>query len=407
MPSALCGVRVLELASSCTRYAGKLFADMGADVILVEPPSGSQLRREGPFISDLPGLERSLSFAYYNTSKQGITLDLDCRGGRALFLDLVSRADIVLEGEIPGMMAQRGLAYETLAERQRKLVLTSVTPFGQTGPYSHFECEDLIAMALGGFMYLSGYPDSEPIRAYGSQAYLAAGMYAAVSSMLALTSAELSGEGEQVDVSMQECVVMAMETAVQYFDLEKTVRRRFGANQRFAGSGVFECKDGYVYMMAAGIGANKFWSHSLQWLVNEQVPGVERLQGEEWRRIEFVQSDEAKRIFAEVFAPWAMQKTKAELYHKGQRNHVPLAPVNTPTDILQSKQLEHRSYFVNIDHPESETPLRMPGAPYQLSRTPWRVQRRAPLLGEHNAAVFGKAGLDEQKLQQLYSAKVI
>ena len=406
-PSALQGIRILELASPYTRYAGKLFADMGADVVLIEPPAGSPLRREGPYIADLPGLERSLSFAYYNTSKRGITLNLECDAGRAIFLELASNADLVLEGEKAGMMVQRGLDYLRLQELRSSLVLTSITPFGQTGPYSQFESEDLVGMAMGGFMYLSGYPDTEPICAYGGQAYLAAGMYAAVASMLALTSAELSGEGDHVDVSMQECVVMAMETAVQYFDLEKTIRKRFGANQRFAGSGVFECKDGYVYMMAAGIGANKFWSYSLQWLINEKVPGVERLQGDRWQQIEFVQSDEAKQIFAEIFAPWAKQKTKAELYHEGQKNHVPLAPVNTPRDILLSKQLEHRGYFVDVEHPETDLPLRMPGAPYRLSRTPWRMQNTAPRLGEHNAAVYRETGRDEKELQKLHLAGAI
>jgi len=406
-PSALEGVTVLELASRCTRYAGKLFADMGADVILIEPPGGSVLRKEPPCIDDQPGADRSLSFAYYNTSKRGVTLDLDSLSGRQLFLELVARASLVLEGEKPGVMESRGLGYSKLNAVNQALILTSVTPFGQSGPYAGFECEDLVAMALGGFMYLSGYPDSEPIRAYGDQAYLAAGMYAAVASMLALTNAEISGVGDHVDVSMQECVVMAMETAVQYFDLEKTIRKRFGAEQRFAGSGVFACKDGYIYMMAAGIGANKFWSYSLQWLIDEGVPGVERLLGDRWQDIDFVKSNEAKQIFAEVFGPWAKQMTKADLYHRGQQHHVPLAPVNTPRDIVSSRQLAHRRYFVEVLHLQSGERLRMPGAPYQLSRTPWRIRRPAPTLGEHNGEVLGQLGRGDLDLQELRAAGVI
>jgi benzylsuccinate CoA-transferase BbsE subunit len=232
-------------------------------------------------------------------------------------------------------------------------------------------------------------------------------MYAAVASMLALTTADTRGAGQHLDVSMQECVVMAMETAAQYVDLEGSIRKRFGANQRFAGSGVFECKDGYIYMMAAGIGANKFWSYSLEWLTKEGVPGVERLQGERWKEIEFVQSDEAKRIFAEVFGPWAKARTKTELYHAGQRHHVPLAPVSSPRDILASRQLEHRRYFVDVAHPESDRPLRMPGAPYRLSRTPWRITRPAPRVGEHNVEVFAGIGVEAAQLGQLYAARII
>ncbi len=406
-PSALSGLRVLEIAGPCTRYAGKLFADMGADVVLVEPPEGGATRREPPYIEDVPGTERSLCHAYYNTSKRGVTLDLDSTSGQGLFRELASGAALVIEGEKPGTMKQRGLDYDALSARRPQLVVTSVTPFGQSGPYASYECDDIVALALGGFMYLTGYPDSSPLRAYGDQAYLAAGMYAAVASMLALTTAETQDIGQHVDVSMQECVVMAMETAAQYVDLEGAVRKRFGANQRFAGSGVFECKDGYVYMMAAGIGANKFWSYSLEWLMSERVPGVERLQGERWKEMEFVQSDEAKRIFAEVFSPWAKAHTKAELYHAGQRHHVPLAPVNGPKDILSSPQLAHRGYFVEVPHREAQQPLRMPGAPYRLSRTPWRISRRAPQLGEHNAEVYGEIGVDQGRLRSLHAGGVI
>ena len=393
-PAALAGIGVLEIAGPLTRYAGKLFSGLGADVILVEPPGGSATRAEGPFIDDRPGPERSLSFAYYNTGKRGITLALDSTEGRSVFRALAAQADLVLEDGKPGLLAGHGLGYGELAALNPRLVMTSITPFGQSGPWAGFEGEDLVAAAMGGFLYLSGYPDSEPVRAYGKQAWLAAGMYAAVASMLALTAAEQDGEGEHVDVSVQECVTMAMETAVQYYDLERTVRRRFGARQRFAGSGVFACKDGYVYMMAAGIGANKFWSYSLQWLVHEGVPGVERLQGDRWHEIEYVQSDEAKRIFHEVFAPWALTRTKAELYHAGQKHHVPLAPVNSPRDILESPQLAHRGYFVDVEPAEPGASLRMPGAPYRLSATPWRPGGRAPRVGEHNGAVWRDARTD-------------
>ena len=407
MPAALEGVKVVEIASPYTRYCAKLFAEMGADVILVEPPGGSRGRREAPFIGDMPGLERSLPFAYYNTSKRGITLDLDSASGREIFIELVAGADLVLEGERAGTMASRGLAYERLREARPTLVVTSITAFGQTGPYAQFECEDMVGVALGGFMYLSGYPDASPLRAYGNQGYLAAGTYAAVASMLALTNAELHDVGDHLDVSMQECVVMAMENAVQNFDLEGTVRRRVGAKQRYAGTGVFECADGYVYMMAAGIGANKFWGYSLSWLTEEKVPGVERLQGDEWTQFDYIQTDEAKRIFSEVFAPWVKTRTKAYLYNEGQKRHVPLAPVNTPKDILASRQLEHRGYFVDIEHPETDRPLRMPGAPYKLTGTPWRMQRRAPQLGEHNTEIYGALGRSGETLQRLYAAGVI
>lgn len=406
-PRALDGLRVLEVASPLTAYCGKMFADMGAEVILVEPPEGCRLRREPPFIADTPGIENSLVHSYYNTSKRGITLDIERSEGCALFRKLVANADLVLEGEKPGVMARRGLGYEALARTNGRLVATSITPFGQTGPYSQFEGEDLTGLAMGGLLYLGGYPDSAPTRVYGEQAILGASMYGAVAAMLALTEAEMTGEGQHVDVSMQECMVMAMETAVQFYDLEGTVRKRYAGEQRFAGTGVFQCRDGYIYMMAGGIGANKFWSHSLRWLVDEKLPGVERLQGEQWNHIDYLLTDEAKRIFAEIFAPWAKTKTKAELYHEGQRRHIPLAPVNTPADILKSAQLAHREYFVRVPHPARPEPMLMPGAPYRLSRTPWRVSRPAPRLGEHNGEVYGALGLKPVDLGRLAKSGVI
>lgn len=406
-PSALSGLRVLEVASPLTSYCGKMFADLGADVVLVEPPQGCRMRRERPFIADLPGPEASLAFAYYNTSKRGVTLDLERDEGRALFSRLAAAADLVLEGEKPGVMARRGFAYDELARPNRRIVMTSVTPFGQTGPYAQFAGEDLVGLAMGGLLYLGGYPDAAPTRVYGEQAFLGASMYGAVASMLALTEAELTGDGQHVDVSMQECMVMAMETAVQYYDLEGTVRKRYAGQQRFAGTGVFECRDGYIYMMAGGIGANKFWSYSLQWLMDEKVPGVERLQGEHWNQIDYLLTEEAKRIFAEVFAPWAKTRSKAELYHEGQRRHIPLAPINTPADILGSGQLAHRDYFVRVPHARRDEPLLMPGAPYRLARTPWRIGRPAPRLGEHNAEVLGAAGVALGELEQLAGAGVI
>jgi len=383
-PSALSGVRVLEIASPLTRYCGKLFADMGADVVLIEPRGGSEMRREPPCARDGAGRDASLAFAYYHTGKRGMTLDLESETGQAALRALAAGADLVLEGEKPGIMPRRGLGYPELSARNPRLVMVSITPFGQSGPYAQYEATDLIALALGGLLYLGGYPDAPPTRVYGEQAYSGAGMYAAVSALLALAEREASGAGQHVDVSMQECVVMAMETAVQFYDLERTVRKRHAGEQRFAGTGVFACKDGHIYMMASGIGANKFWGLSLQWLADEQVPGVERLYGAAWNDVDYVKSDEAKRIFAEVFAPWAKTRTKAQLYHEGQRRHIPLAPINTPADILASRQLAQREYFVRLDDPAFAKPLVMPGAPYKLSRTPWRIQRPAPRLAEHN-----------------------
>lgn len=404
IPAALAGLRVLDLTGPMGNYCGKLFADMGADVILVEPPGGSRLRFEPPFLNDVAGPERSLAFAYHNTSKRGISLNLDCASGQELFRKLVASSDIVLETEKPGVMQQRGLDYGVLSRLKPGLVLTSITAFGQAGPYAQYESEDLIALALGGLLYMGGYSDAAPTRVYGNQAYLCASMYGAVAAMLALLDAEVSGQGQHVDVSMQECVVLGLENAVQFYDLEGTVRKRYAGEQRWAGTGVFQCADGYVYLMAGGIGANKFWGRSVQWFKDEKIPGAECWLGEEWTRVEYLRSDEAKRTFAELFSPWARTKSKTYLYQEGQRRHIPIAPINAPADLLENRQLKFRNYFVDVMHPLRDEPLRMPGAPYKLSATPWRIQRRAPRLGEHNAEVYGDIGIGAAELARLFSA---
>lgn len=407
-PDALAGLRVLDLSGPLGNYCGKLFGDMGADVILVEPPGGTRLRHEPPFIHNVPGLERSLSFAYHNTSKRGITLNLDSASGQELLRKLAAAADVVIETDRPGVMERRGLGYGALSKLFPKIVLTSITPFGQSGPYAQYQAEDLIALALSGFLYLGGYPDVAPTRVHGNQAYLCAAMYGAVSAMLAVLDAENSGCGQHVDVSMQECVVLALENAAQYYDLEGTIRKRYAGEQRMAGSGAYECKDGHIFLHASGVGsANKFWTRTLEWFIDEKMEGVERLRGDEWRQERHIKSEEAKRIFAEVFMPWCKARTKAYLYHEGQRRRIPIAPINAPADLLVSRQLKHRDYFVELKHPMCSKPMVMPGAPYKLSETPWRIQRPAPQLGEHNAEVYAEIGVGAAELELLFAAGVV
>jgi benzylsuccinate CoA-transferase BbsE subunit len=400
---ALKGLRVLDLSGPLGNYAGKLFGDLGADVVLVEPPEGSGLRHRPPYLDDRPGVETSLAFAYHNTSKRSITLDLDRADGQARLRRLVGSADLLIETGRPGLMDERGLGYQDLAALRPSLVMLSITPFGQTGPYAQYQAEDIVALALGGLLSLGGYPDTAPMRVHGDQAVLCASMYGAVAASIALWQAESTGQGDHIDVSMQESVVMALENAVQFYDLEGTVRKRWAGEQRFAGTGVYACRDGFVFLMAGGIGANRFWDRTLQWFADEGMVGVERLHGPEWQTVEHLGSDEAKRIFKEVYDPWALQRSKAELYHGGQARKIPIAPVSSPADIVENRQLHSRGHFVEVPLAAAGRMLRMPGAPYQLSATPWRVQRPAPRLGEHDVEVW--AELEQAHADKLAGAR--
>jgi benzylsuccinate CoA-transferase BbsE subunit len=403
---ALEGLRVLDLSGPMGNYAGKLFADMGADVILVEPPGGSELRREPPFIEDIPGIERSLEFAYQNTSKRGLCLDLDTASGQRLLRQLAAGADLVIETAPTGWMAARGVGYDALAKLRPEIVVASITPFGQTGPYAQMKATDLVGLAMGGLLWMGGYQDAAPTQAHGNQAFKCAAMYGAVAAMLAVTAAELTGQGQHVDISLQESVTLALENAAQTFDLEGVVRKRPLSDQRFAGYGLFRCKDGYIYLGSRGIGNSPAWSRSLQWFKDEGMEGVERLFGAEWSDLAYLKTDEAREVFGELFMRWSMQHGKDWLYSEGQKRLIPLAPVSTPADLLENPQLQARGVFVDFVHPLLKQAARMPGAPYVLTQTPWRMQRRAPLLGEHTAEVLAELGVSADEVSRLFSAGV-
>ncbi|HUN33659.1 MAG TPA: CoA transferase [Trebonia sp.] len=403
---ALAGLRVLEIAGPLGEYAGKLLADFGADVVLVEPPAGAARRHLGPFIDDQPGTERSLSFAYLNTSKRGVTLDLDQADGQAIFTRLARSADVVLDGTgQPGLMSKRGLGYEALAAGHPQLVYTAVTPFGSDGPYAGYQATDIIVMAMGGLLSLGGYGDGDPVRAGGDQACLAAGQFAAVGTLLAVLSAEQAGVGQFVDVSAQQAVVMAHENAVQYYDLEKVIRHRNGGDVRQAAVGMYQCQDGYVYVLAKGLG--EFWKQLVDWLEAEQVEGAASLRDPRWQSDEFAASPEGKAEFAEIFGRLAANRTKAQLHEAAKRARIPLSPVNNPANLVASPQLAAREYFVTVEHPPTGRALRMPGAPVRLTASPAAVQRPAPALGQHNLEVLGELGLRAEDAVHLAAAGVI
>jgi benzylsuccinate CoA-transferase BbsE subunit len=403
---ALAGLRVLDLSGPLGNYCGKLFAELGADVVLVEPLGGSALRHQPPFAGDRPGLERGLAFLYQNTSKRSLRLDLEHPDGRQVLRDLAAGAALLLETDSPGRMAARGLGHAELSSINPALVTTSITPFGQTGPYAHHEAGDLVCLAMGGLLYLGGYADGPPVQAGQQQAYAAGNLFGAVASLLAVTAAETTGRGQHVDVSVQESVVMGLENAAQFRDLEGRIRRRTGGRQWRAGAGVFPCADGYVYLLAGGIGGNRFWPNLVDWLAGEDVPRVDELRGEQWGEREFVEAEENRELFAEIFLPFARGRTKAELYRDAQKWRVPLCPVARPSDILRSAQLRHRDYFVSVEGPDGR-PAVMPGAPYALSETPWRLKSRAPHLGEHTDDVLRELGYSTERVAGLRKAGVI
>jgi benzylsuccinate CoA-transferase BbsE subunit len=420
--SALEGVRVLDLAGEEGVYCTKLLADLGADVILVEPPGGSAIRSRAPFVADKPGPERSILHLYLNSSKRGVTLDITSRDGQDLFKKLAATADIVVESFKPGYMAGLGLGYDDLSKVKPDIILTSITGFGQTGPHSSWEWSDLVDVAMSGIMTMSGFVDREPYRPYPSQAYYCGSVEGAIGSLLALTHKELQGEGQWVDVSIQESLSMAQETAMQTWDFHKRARRRVGgAETAIRLGGLQQVADGYVYAMIGLAGAGAPVADFVKWM-HEEGQAADLVEKGVLEELEAV----ANQGRAALRDPGLMQrmqghlaevgdrarafmaaKTKQEVYTKGQSHGFLIGPANDAKDIVESEQLAARGWFQQVPHPELGLTVKFPGVPYHLADSPARVRRRAPLLGEHNAEVYGELGLSTEEQAALEARGVI
>ena len=405
---SLDGLRVLDLSNRFSHYAGKLLADMGAEVILIEPPIiGNSIRNKPPFIQDRSEIEFGIPHFYFNTNKRSITLDIHKNEGRKIFLDLVKTADIILEDHEPLALNKLGLSFEYLQEINPKLIMTSITPFGQTGPYANYAADDLTLLALGGLLNIMGFEDMQPTQAACEQAYAMGCMFGAVGTMLAVLETQISHMGQQVDVSIQECVTLALENSAQSFDLEKKIRARTGNSQRYAGSGIFKCLDGFVYVFAGGMAASRFWKNLVEWFKIEGVKGADELASPKWQDLKYMHSEEGKQLFETIFTAFASDKTMAFLYEGAQSRRIPLCPVNDSQSILKNKQFISRSFFETVLHKDSGKKITMPGAPYQLSETPWSLRKLAPHLGEDNQAIYKELGLTDEMMASLRSLGVV
>ncbi len=402
---ALAGLTVLDITGAMANYTGKLFAELGADVVLVEPMDGSELRHRPPFATPPADPPTSLRFVANNTGKRSICVDLEHPGGQQIVRTLARHADLVIEDRQPGALAALGIGPAQLRAENPRLVVTSVTGFGQDGPYSHYAASDLVCLALGGLLSLAGEPDEPPLHAAAEQAYAAGSLFAAVASMLALTHAELTGEGQLVDVSVQEAVTMALENAAQFYHQEGTVRRRLGFEQRQAGYGVYHCADGYVVLIAGGLGGNRFWGNLVTWMSECGDPGATPLAEPQWADRTFLKQQHAMDTFREIFERFAMTRTKAELYRGAQAHRVPLCPVNSVAEMVASPQLAHRQFFTTVAAGAAKATA--PGAPYRLSMTAWANTGPAPGLGEHTDDVLNQFGWQPEDIHKLRAEGIV
>jgi len=415
-PAALSPYRVLDLTTEIGQYAGRAFAEMGADVIKVEPPAGDAVRHTGPFVRDEPGPDRSLLWFVLNASKRGVTCNLEHERGRELFGRLVDGADLVIESFPPGYLASLRLDYEQLRAEHPKLVWVSVTGFGRDGPYRDYRWSDLVGLALGGLLYLWGEAGRPPTRARASQAYYHASLGAAYGGLLALYHARRTGAGQRVDVSMQEVVTFTLAGpggTTGYWSLTGRNITRSGPAinlGQVVSRVIYTCRDGFVAVStifgvhfpqlielmkrdgAAGFLADEKWLTATRFA---PMPG-------QWQC-----SQEDADASEEVLARWLERYTRDEVSALAREHRLFIFPVLNVPDNLASAQLASRDYFQRVEHPELGETITYPGPPVVLSETPWRFVGRAPLLGEHNAEVYGELGVSPDELQVLAERGVV
>jgi benzylsuccinate CoA-transferase BbsE subunit len=381
------GIRIIDLTRELGSYATRLFADLGAEVIRVESKQGRGDRQQPPAVAGLDSHRfGGVPYAFLNANKKSLTLDLASSAGKTVLADLITHAQIVVYEA--GEQADVSLA-DILAVPGARIV-TSVSYFGLTGPYSHFVGTDLIAQSLGGIAWLSGEPDKPPLQLAGQQSVFVTSLYAAAATAIALWDFEATGHGHVLDVSAQEAIAHSLQNAIQVYDLEKRISSRGGEGVRDATEAAYACKDGYVFL-AAPLSLPASWNGIIQWMTEEGFDGVARLHEPDWAdratRCKAAMRSEFKLLFERFVA----DKTKQEMRDNALKRKLVMAPVSKLADLQDDPQLVYRQYFQQVSMPGFDHTIAFPGAPYRLSEPLWQIERGAPESGRDSEAVL--AGL--------------
>ncbi|MGA2463234.1 MAG: CoA transferase [Thermodesulfobacteriota bacterium] len=411
MESSLSEYQVLDLTDEKGYFCGKILGDLGANVIKIERPGGDIGRMNSPFYKNDCHPEKSLFWLTFNTSKRGITLNIETTDGREIFLKLLMKSDFVIESFPPGYLNRLGLNYEEMSRINPRLILVSIAPFGQKGPYSNFKTSDLVSMAMGGLLFITGYPDRPPVRIGVPQAYLLAASHGAAGAMIAHYYRERSGTGQQVDVSIQEAVTRALFMEPLFWDIEKFVIHRDGhyiKRYNLRQRELWECKDGLVFFRIFGGATGRRNKGLVEW-IKEVGGSAGILESVDWdslnlSRVSQEEYDTWEEGIEQFFKKQTVEKIKVEAL---KRNIIALFPCHTCKEIMKDEQLAQRNYWVDIEYPYLGTRIRYPGAPCKMSLTPWRV-RPAPRIGEHNQEVYiHELGMSEAEYTELVQKGII
>lgn len=397
----LSGIKVLEYCHFISGpYCTKLFADLGAEVIKIERPEGDDARRRGPFLGDNPDPELSGVFLYHNTNKKGVTLNLETAEGREIFKKLAAGADILVEDTMPGELEKLGLNYPVLKELNPSLIMASITPFGQTGPYRDYKSYYLNTYHASGAGYVlpaaSPNADREPIKGGGYVGESDVGVYAAVGIMGALFYRECGGTGQYIDISKQEAMMCLERMNIVRYYMIGSSPSRVGVNR--VRDTLVQCKDGgYVIIV---LYPEKQWTGIMEALGNPEWSKEEIFSTQKLRDSNF---EEVKMHLKEE----AMKYDTEELFFKIQAQGTACAPICSAEQVFHSPQTKARKFFEEIDHPRAGK-LMYPGLPYKLSTMTPSDHFGAPLLGQDNADIYcGRLGYPKEELVRLREAGVI
>ena len=412
--SCLSGIRVLDLAQGGAQICGKMFADLGADVIKVEPPGGDRSGRIAPFYKDIPDPEKSLFWFAYNTNKRSVTLNIETVDGREIFKRLARIADFVIESFTPGYLDDLGLGYTALSAVNPRIILTSITPFGQTGPKAHYKGSDLTAWASSGGLYATGDPDRPPVWTSFPQPYLHAGLEACAGSLVAHWYRLKTNEGQHVDVSIQDTFLISTdEMHLLTYEIMGHVYRRRGDRKALGGTPgghqLYPCKDGAIAFRVLVRSGTANTLGLVKWMAEEGV-APDWLINYDWLKnydMSRITQEEIDRIDQE-FIRFFMTKTKSVLLEQAIKRDIQIVPVSTPEDISNSEQWKARNLWVDVDHDELDDTLTYCGLFRSFSKTPGIIRRRAPLIGEHNLDIYQEElGYSREELGILESSGVI
>ena len=364
-------------------YCAKLLGDLGARVIKLENPDGDFARKVGPFPSDVPHPEKSGLFLALNTSKKGVVLDLKTPLGQRQVTKLLNRADIFVENQAPDGLKSLGLDYDTLHQINPQLIVTSISPFGQSGPYRNYKATDLVSFHMSGYAYQiqAGVEDPEtepPLRAGGHQAEFIAGVSAATATMMAILLRQKTGKGTHVDLSTQEAMAMMPQGAIAQVNFGATnISRRREDRGTNSVVTLLPTSDGYI---AISPREDHQWQSWIALMGNPAWSTEERFATREARQKNW---DDLEGLLS----AWTSQCKKETLYRQAQNAHIPAFPVNTASDLFDSIQLQTRGFFTDVDHPIAGK-LPYTNFPYTLSQTELQIQGPAPTLGQHNDEIL-------------------